>query len=216
MKPFLERIAAGEVLVGDCATGTRLFAFGLAPGDCPERWNLDHPERLERLAADSRDAGADIVQTNTFGASPAKLAAYGLDEATEEVNRAAVAAIRSVAENQVYVAGSCGPSGKILRPYGPADPEEIRAGFRVQIEALLRAGVDLLCIETMTDLAEAVLAVEAARSVSRAIPIVATMTFDATPRGFFTIMGVDVASAARGLEEAGADVLGTNCGHGVE
>ena len=215
MRPLLDRIAGGETLVGDCAMGTQLFDLGLAPGDCPERWNLDHPDRIERIAAASVAAGADIVQTNTFGGSPLKLDPYGLAGAAREINRAAVEAARRGAGGRAYVAGTCGPSGRLLAPCGTADPAEIRESFRIQIEALLQAGVDLVCVETMTDLAEALLACEAAREVSREIPLAATLTFDATPRGFFTIMGIDVAAAARGLPEAGADLVGANCGAGI-
>jgi methionine synthase I (cobalamin-dependent) len=107
-----------------------------------------------------------------------------------------------------------GPSGHLLKPYGDADPVDLSAGFERQIRALAEAGADLLCIETMTDLAEAVLAVRAARTVAPDLPIMATMTFEATRRGFFTIMGASIEQAVRGLSDAGADILGSNCGNG--
>jgi 5-methyltetrahydrofolate--homocysteine methyltransferase len=162
------------------------------------------------------DAGAEVVQTNTFGGSPLKLAAYGLDDRTEEINRAAARAVRGAVGDRAYVSGSCGPCGRTLEPYGDAKPDDVRAGFVRQMGALVEAGVDILCIETMTDLAEARLAIEAARGVSADVPVMATMTFDATPRGYFTIMGVDVAAAADGLVAAGADLVGSNCGNGIE
>ena len=216
MKPLLERLKDGDTLVGDGAIGTMLQQEGLEPGACPESVNLARPELLEQIAGRYLQAGADIIQTNTFGASPAKLASYGLEERTEEINRNAVQAVRKVVGDRAYVAGSCGPSGKILRPYGDAEPDELYAGFSCQIAALVEAGVDCLCIETMIDLGEATLAISAARAVAPETPILATMTFDETPRGFFTIMGTSPAQATAGLQEAGADVVGSNCGNGIE
>jgi 5-methyltetrahydrofolate--homocysteine methyltransferase len=214
--PLLSRVRAGEILVGDGAMGTQLFERGLAPGDCPESWNLSRPEVLEEIARSYLEAGSDIVETNTFGASPLKLARYALDARTEEINRAAVEAVRRAVGTRAVVAACLGPSGRMLKPYGDADPGEVSASYERQIAALAGAGVAAFCIETMTDLKEAALAVRAAKSVAPGLPVMATMTFDPTPRGFFTIMGADVASAARGLEEAGADVVGSNCGNGIE
>jgi len=158
--------------------------------------NLTRPDLLRDVAAGYVEAGAELVQTNTFGGSALKLASYGLDDRTEEVNRLAVEAVREAAGDRAYVSGSCGPSGRTLLPYGDADPADVRESFRRQMEALVAAGVDLLTIETMIDLSEARLALEAARSVAPDLPVMATMTFDATPRGFYTIMGNDVPSAA--------------------
>ena len=216
MSGLLERLDEGAVLVADGAMGTMLLQRGLQPGDCPELVNLDRPEVLGEIAAAYLAAGADIVQTNTFGAHPLKLAHYSLEDRAEGIVQAAVGAVREAVGQRALVSGSCGPCGEVLQPYGEADPEEVSAGFRLQAAALIAAGVDLLCIETMTDLAEATLAVEAARSVSATIPILATMTFDPTPKGFFTIMGVDVPRAARGLAEAGANAIGSNCGNGIQ
>ena len=216
MKPFLERVRTGPVLVADGAMGSFLMARGLKPGDAPESFNLERQEVLREVASLYFEAGAEVVQTNTFGGSPLKLASYGLDDRTEEIAAAAVEAVRSVVGDDAYVSGSCGPTGGMLKPYGDVEPAEVREGFRRQTGALVSAGVDVLCIETMTDLNEAVLAIEATRSVSADIPIMATMTFDPTPRGFFTIMGIDVPAAAAGLLEAGADLVGSNCGNGIE
>ncbi len=216
MTDLLSRLRAGEALVADGAMGTLLFDRGLPPGECPESLNLAHPEILEEVARLYLDAGADLVQTNTFGGSPLSLARYGLDGQTGAINAAAVAAVRRVVGTRAYVSGSCGPSGRTLLPYGDTSPEDAYASFERQVRALIEAGVDVLCIETMTDLREAQLAVRAARAVSGAIPIMATMTFDATPRGFFTIMGTDIRAAAAGLAEAGANIVGSNCGNGSE
>ena len=216
MQPFLERVKEGPVLIADGAMGSFLMERGLKPGDPPESLNLTRPDLLGEVATLYLEAGAEIIQTNTFGGSPLRLAAYDLDGQTEEINRRAVAAVREAVDGQAYVSGSCGPSGRTLEPHGDAAPDDVRASFRRQIEALVQAGVDVLCIETMIDLSEAKLAIEAARSVSADLPVMATMTFDATPRGFYTIMGNDVASAATGLTEAGADLVGSNCGNGIE
>jgi 5-methyltetrahydrofolate--homocysteine methyltransferase len=216
VKPLLARLAAGERLVGDGAMGTMLFQRGLEPGRPPESLTLSLPAVLEEIARLYRDAGSDILQTNTFGGSPLKLALHGLDTETEAVNREAVRAVRRVAGDRAYVCASCGPSGRLLEPYGDVSAAAVYDSFRRQLAALCAAGVDGVIVETMTDLAEARLAVRAAKEVSPGIPVLATMTFDATPRGFFTIMGVSVAAAAAGLLEAGADAVGSNCGSGIE
>ena len=216
MQPFLTRVKDGPVLVADGAMGSFLMEHGLKPGDCPENFNLTRPDLLREIAGLYLEAGAEIVQTNTFGGSALKLAAYDLDGRTEEINRLAVEAVREAVDGRAYVSGSCGPCGEMLEPYGTASPDDVRASFERQMGALVAAGVDVLCIETMMDLAEARLAIEAARSVSADTPVMATMTFDPTPRGFYTMMGNDVAEAAKGLAEAGADVVGSNCGNGIE
>jgi 5-methyltetrahydrofolate--homocysteine methyltransferase len=216
MAPILERLKSGDVLVSDGAMGSLLLEQGLETGACPEALNLTRPEVLETIARDYRAAGAEIVQTNTFGASRLKLAPYDLEHSVKEINRSAVAAVRSAVGDGAYVCGSCGPSGRLLEPHGDADPAEVRDGFREQLTALIDAGVDCICVETMTDLEEAALAVSAAKEVSPAIPVLATMTFDPTPRGFFTLMGVSIEDASLGLAAAGADVVGSNCGNGIE
>jgi len=215
MLPFRERLAEGTVLLFDGAIGTMLFQRGLAPGQPPESVTLERPAVLEEIASLYLDAGADILTTNTFGASPLRLALHGLDAHTEAVNREAVLATRRVAGDRAYVAGSCGPCGRLLEPYGDVSPGEVSAGFGRQAGALIDAGVDCVLVETMTDLTEATLAVRAAREISTHLPVLATMTFDPTPRGYFTVMGVSVAAAAAGLEEAGASAVGSNCGNGI-
>jgi 5-methyltetrahydrofolate--homocysteine methyltransferase len=216
MEPLLERLRAGHVLVGDGAWGTMLMARGLRPGEPPEGLNLARPEVLEEIAAQYLEAGADLITTNTFGGSPARLRQFGLDGQTETINRAAVEAIRRAVGTRAYVSASVGPCGHVLKPYGDADPIDIEAGYLRQIRALAEAGADLVCIETMTDLAEALLAVRAARSAAPNLPVMATMTFDKTRRGFFTVMGTTIEQAARELGDAGADIVGSNCGNGSE
>lgn len=193
-----------------------LMARGLAVGDSPERFNLDRPEVVEEVARLYAVAGADIVSTNTFGGAALNLEQHGLGDRTEEVNGNAVQAARRGAAGRAYVAVSCGPCGRILEPYGETPKEAVAESFQRQLESALAAEPDLVCVETMIDLEEAKLAIAAARRIQADIPLVATMTFDPTPRGFFTIMGVSVAQAVAGLTEAGADIIGSNCGNGID
>ncbi len=216
MKELLERLKNGEILVADGAMGTMLMERGLKPGEPPESFNLTHPEILEQIACLYLNAGADIIQTNTFGASPVKLSFYSLENKTEEINKNAVLSVKKAVGNRVYISASCGPSGKLLKPYGDIEPEDVYNSFERQMNALVNTGIDIICIETMTDLTEATLAIKAAKTVSSSTPVIATMTFDPTPKGFYTIMGVNIKDAAQGLEQAGADIIGSNCGNGIE
>ena len=210
-----DRLHRGDVLVADGAWGTLLMEHGLPPGRPPESFNLDRPEVLAEIARQYLAAGADLVTTNTFGGSPLRLRPYGLEERTEEINRVAVEAVRRAVGGRAAVLASIGPCGRLLRPYGDAAPGEIAAGFTRQARALAEAGADAFCVETMTDLAEACLAVRAARAAAPHLPIVATMTFDRAAKGFFTVMGVSIARAASELAEAGAELIGSNCGNGI-
>ena len=213
---FLDRLKNGEILVSDGAFGTMLIQRGMRAGECPEFLNIKKPELIKEIARLYLDAGAEIIHTFTFGASPMKLSEYGLEDKTEEINERAVLNVRKVAGNRAYISGSCGPSGRILKPYGNTDPDVLYWFFVRQMEALIGAGVDMVTVETMTDLYEAAFAVKAAKHVSPQTPVIATMTFDETPRGFYTVMGVTVQKAAEGLREAGADIIGSNCGNGIE
>lgn len=216
MENIVTRIGKGEILVSDGAMGTMLLEKGLEPGQCPESLNISRTGVLEDIARVYLEAGADIIQTNTFGASPLKLSLYSLDDKTQIINKKAVQAVKNAVGGKAYVSASCGPTGKLLKPFGDTEPEKIFNGYMIQIKALVEAGADIICVETMTDLTEATLAVKAAKTVSSSVPVMATMTFDHTPRGFYTIMGVSIEKAAKGLEEAGADIIGSNCGNGIE
>jgi len=214
MGPLLDRIRHGPVVIGDGGIGTMLMARGLAPGDAPERLTLSAPAIIEEVARLYFEAGAEIVTTNTFGGSPLRLRMAGLEAEVGRVNRDAVAAVRRAVGSGAWVSGSVGPTGHLLQPYGEADPAEVAEGFLLQVAALAEAGVDLFCIETMTDLEEATLAVAAARRAGGGRPVAATMTFEPTRRGFFTVMGTSIPQAAAALIEAGADIVGSNCGNG--
>lgn len=216
MRELLERLSNGEILVADGAMGTMLFERGLKSGECPEEMNLSRPSILEDIASLYLDAGADIIQTNTFGGSPLKLASYSLENKASLINRNGVSAVKKVVAGKAYVSASCGPCGRILKPYGDTDPEVISESFETQMQAFSESGCDVICIETMMDLREALLAVRAAKSIAPGIPVMATMTYNAIPKGFFTIMGDTIEKATHVLEEAGADVVGSNCGNGIE
>jgi len=216
MEPLLERLQRGEVIVGDGGLGTQLIERGLQPGDCPEQWNLERPGDLTEIAAAYQAAGAEILTSNSFGGSPLKLRGYSLDRRAGEINRTAVAVLAEAAQGRAYLAGSVGPCGGILAPYGDLDERHVAESFESQIGFLAEAGSDLILIETMSDLREAELAVAAARAAAPDLPVAACMTFDRTPRGFFTIMGNSVEQATSALERAGADLIGSNCGNGIE
>jgi 5-methyltetrahydrofolate--homocysteine methyltransferase len=215
MDDIRERLARGDVILGDGAWGTLLMERGLAPGDPPEIFNLDRPEAIEDIAALYLDAGAEIVTTNTFGGSPMKLESFALAARTEDLNARAVAAVRRAVGDRAYVSASVGPTGRLLLPFGDTEPARMAEAFERQAHALAAAGVDLFCVETMTDLNEATLAVTAIRAMAPKVPILATMVFEQTRRGFFTVMGVSIRAAALGLQEAGADIVGSNCGFGI-
>lgn len=204
-----------EVLIFDGAMGTMLQSRGLGPGDCPEEWNFSHPEVVQDIHRGYFEAGSEVVETNSFGGSRFKLERFGLGHMVRELNQRAAELAREVCPEGCWVAGSVGPTGELLQPWGNKPLEEVYQAFCEQIAALAAGGVDLICVETMSDLQEAQAAVRAARQVTD-LPVVATMTFNLGRRGFYTVMGVDPATAIKGLLETGADAVGANCGNGIE
>ena len=215
MSDFLEQIRQGRVLVSDGATGTYLQQHGLEAGGCPEVLNADAPEVVRGMAAAYFEAGSQMVETNSFGGSRYMLAKYGFGERVEELNRLGAELARSVAPQGRYVLGSIGPTGEFLEPNGTATETEMYEVFAEQARGLAAGGVDAFCVETMSDLAECTLAIRAAKEVS-GLPVVATMTFDKGPRGFFTMMGITPGGAAQQLSTAGADLVGSNCGIAID
>ncbi len=205
-----------RVLLMDGAMGTNLHARGLPPGECPEKWAREHPTVLSGIHQEFADAGSDALLTCTFGGSPLKLAAAGLDGETEALNWALARVAREVAGSAI-VLGDIGPCGEMLEPLGSRTRDEVRDGFGRQVVGL-DAVVDGFIIETMTDLNEALLALEAAKKISPEKPVLASLNYekDADGQGYHTIMGVDPATAARELQDAGADAVGANCGTGIE
>jgi len=216
MKDVRQRIESAEILLSDGAMGTMLIERGVNIDQCFEAVNLTQPDVLEEIARLYFNAGSNIVHTNTFGASPLKLAMYSLEDKCEEINRNAVRVVKCTVDDETIVSASVGPSGRLLKPYGDVEPEDMLVNYQKQIEILVESGVDMLTVETMTDIEEAKLAIKGARSISDSIPIAVTMTYDSTPRGFYTIMGVNIKTAVRELEKTGADIIGSNCGNGIE
>jgi methionine synthase I (cobalamin-dependent) len=205
-------VASGRIILTDGAWGTELQALGLGPDELPDLWNLSHPERVEQVARAYVEAGSEVILTNTFRAN--RLAAGGRASGAElaEVNRAGVEISRRAAAGRARVFASIGPSGKLLME-GTVTEEDLRAAFLEQAEALAAAGADGLVIETMSDLAEASIAVAAAKKTG--LPVVACMVFDSGKNRDRTMMGVTPEQAAAALAEAGADVIGANCGNGI-
>lgn len=219
MGELLKTLEEKRLLVADGAWGTMLQEHGLQAGTCPEIWNLEEPDKVRSVAAAYAQAGSDLVLTNTFGGSTLALKRHGLADRTEELN-AAGARLSLEGAPEKLVAASIGPTGAFLPPMGEVTEAEMKAAFAAQIRAVLKAGVRILCIETMTSVQEAASAVQAARKVaaelSAEVDVMATMTFTETPKGYRTFMGVDCRTAVEKLTEAGADVLGSNCGNGIE
>jgi len=209
---FIAIAKKGAVLF-DGGMGTQLQALGLAVGEAPETWNLEHPERVSQVHLAYCEAGAQIVTTNSFGASPYKLVRSGITADAYQINRRAAEIARSAITGSTGVAGSIGPTGAMLmmEEIGEA---EMAQGFETQIRGLVDGGVDVLIIETMSDLQEAVIALTACKKISR-LPVFCSMTFSPGQQGFRTMMGTDIATAVQTLEKHGAEVLGCNCGIGI-
>lgn len=196
--------------------GTYLQARGLEPGGCPEAFNVEHPEIIRRMAADYFNAGADMVLTASFGGSRFMLDKYGHDGRSHEFNRHAALHAKSVASPWHFVVGSVGPTGEILEGNGGTTPDgEIYNAFAEQVSALEEGGADAVVVETMISVEEALLAVMAAKENTELF-VMSTMMYDKGPRGWFTMMGDTPASATKRLRDAGADVVGANCGNGSD
>lgn len=208
-KPFLEAIKENRTLVSDGAWGTFLVAEGLQSGDCPEEWNISHPDIVENTAKSYIDAGSDMVETNTFGGSRHKLAMFGLGDRSYELNKAGAELSRKAAGDEHWVIGSMGPSGAILM-MGDVTEDELYEGFLEQAKGLADGGIDAFCIETFSALDEAELAIKAAKTTG--LPIICTFTFE----NGFSMMGVTPEAYAEKMLELGVDVLGTNCGNGLD
>jgi 5-methyltetrahydrofolate--homocysteine methyltransferase len=199
-----------RAILGDGGMGTMLQEHGLAVGDCPEALNLDRPGLITQVHSAYRDAGCDFIETNTFGANPIKLGRYGLDSRTDEVVKAGVDLARSAAGETCMVAGSVGPTGALLKPYGECPRDQVADAFRQTARAMEQAGVDFFVVETMSDPDEAILAIGAIKEISKR-PVVATMSFSKGTKGYRTMMGTSPQEAATRLTDAGADIVGTNC-----
>ena len=199
-----------RIVLMDGGMGTMLIADGLKENEVPENWNLEHPDKVARIHSYYYDAGSDIVQTNTFGGNRLKLNKKGLGEKTYEINFKAAKLAIDVCPESKYVAGDIGPTGEFLQPSGIYKDDDFIEIFKEQTNALKEGGVHILSIETMFDIREAISALVAVKKISN-LPVFVEVTFNCTPRGFFTMMGDSVEKCMKELELNGADAVGSNC-----
>ncbi len=211
MSSLLAQLLGPDPVITDGAWGTQLQALGLPAGLCPDGWNLTHPDLVRQVAQSYVDAGSKVILTNTFRSNRITLTAHGLADRVLEINRAGVEISRGAAGSRAKVFASIGPTGKMLM-MGEVSEEEVFNAFVEQSSAL--AAADALVIETMSDLEEARIAVRAAKTVG--LPVVASMVFDSGKNKDRTMMGATPEEVAEALTEAGADVIGANCGLGME
>jgi 5-methyltetrahydrofolate--homocysteine methyltransferase len=214
MGKIISEIQKGKLLVSDGAWGTFLQQKGLQPGECPESWNLSRPGDVLAIAQSYIDAGADMIETNSFGGNYFKLKNYGQEQHVFGINKAAAEISRKAAGTGLFVLGSVGPTGKLLIMEEVTE-DELYEAFKQQSLALEAGGADAIVIETMTDLDEARIAVKAARENTQC-EVFCTMTFDKIQSGEYrTMMGVSPTEMTDMLINEGADAIGANCGNGM-
>ncbi|MFB3906315.1 MAG: homocysteine S-methyltransferase family protein [Acidobacteriota bacterium] len=212
---ILERLKRGDRLVADGAFGTQLQERGLPSGHCPEEFNISHPDIVQAIYRDYYAAGSDFVSTASFGGNRPRLAAHGFGDRVSEFSRRSAELARAACPAGRFVAGSMGPTGELLEPFGAFSEREAYDVFAEQAAALAEGGVDFIIVETMMASQEAQIAVRAAKDTTR-LPVAATMSFEGQNDEFRTSWGVSVEEAAQGLAEAGADMVGANCGLGFD
>jgi 5-methyltetrahydrofolate--homocysteine methyltransferase len=214
MNNFLQRLNSDGILVADGATGSNLQKMGLKPGKPPEDLIIDDPDTILKLASSFANAGSDIILTCTFGGTRMRMKDSKYQDRTPEVNMRAAEIARKAASKRTngLVAGSMGPVGALIKPYGPLEAEDVKATFAEQAKALAEGGVDFLLIETMFAFEETTAAFEGARSVTD-LPIVVSFSYD---RGTRSMMGVKPKDVIKKYSEMGATLVGANCGTTLE
>ena len=214
MAGFLERLQNEKVLVSDGATGTNLQKVGLIGGIIPEGWVLEQPEKILNLESAFVEAGSDIILTCTFGGTKLRLRESPLGQKVEEINRRAAEIAREAASKHpgALVAGSMGPTGLLIKPYGPATTEEVANTYEQQARGLVAGGIDLLVIETMFAINEAQAAVEGVRRVTD-LPVIVSFSYD---RGTRSMMGVKPSDVVKTFKPLGVAAIGANCGTTLE
>ena len=214
MSALLDALDDGPLL-GDGAMGTMLQDLGNDEGGAPELWNVERVDVVEGVLEGYAASGSRLLTTNTFGGSRPRLQMHGLEDRVEELNRAAAELARRVADRHpgTFVLGDIGPSGELMEPMGDLTIDSAAEIFGEQIRGLVAGGVDGILIETMSDLSEVEAAVTAARKEAPGLPVFATLSFDTNLR---TMMGVSPAMAVQALSDLGLDVLGANCGRGLD
>lgn len=210
MNKFQQILTEKKLIIGDGAMGTSLQKEGLSAGEAPEKLNLEQPEIIKKVHKSFVTAGADLLETNTFGGNPIRLAEAGLEDRTAEINQRAVSLAREVAGEDIIIAGSVGPTGKMFSPLGELTAEQAFSAYQEQISNLVAGGVDVILIETITDLKEMEQALKAGADFS--CPVIAQMNFNA---GGKTVMGASIEDFVKLGEENDVSVLGTNCTEGV-
>src|SRR6476659_3646692 len=212
MAPALSSHLGDGPLLLDGGMGTLLQDRGLTDGGAGELWNAERPDVIRECHEQYARAGARVLTTNTFGGTRPRLQMHGLEDRVHELNRAAATLAREVADaHGILVAGDLGPTGELLEPLGTMSAADAQALFEEQLRGLADGGIDLVLVETMSDLAEVRAAVAAARSVVPDLPVVATLSFDTNLR---SMMGVRPADAVTALAAEGVDAVGANCGRG--
>lgn len=206
---FLSLLHEKEILLFDGALGTELMRRGLKPGDAPDKWNIDHPEVIGEVFEQYYNAGSDMVQTATFRANGVALEKYGIGNLVSEINQSSGEILKSVCPSDRCVIGDIGPSGEFLEPVGKASINELKQGFQKQAKALAPF-VDAWHIETFSDIREMKAAILAVQIESNK-PIIASMTYKKTPKGYYTIMGNSVVGCVSELLNSGVAVIGSNC-----
>lgn len=209
----IDELLKNKPVLFDGAMGTSIQSLGLENVDPPELLSIKHPDKLAEIHKNYINAGSKVIETNTFGGSGARLVLTGLGDKVKELNIAAATVAKNAAGNSVYVAGSVGPSGLLIEPFGNTPRVKVKNYFREQIDALLEGGVDIILIETMISLDEALIALEAANEAGSTMTGV-TLTFDIGEQGIRTSFGDAPLDAAVILKEKGANFIGSNCGHG--